>query len=73
MHTQSKSHANNKNGGKEKKRTLQKIHAQFETQDNHRKTEMKGTCHICGKSLASTCGFLIAAANIFRIFGGEFI
>ena len=37
------------------------IHAQFKTQDNRGKTEMKGTCHICGKNLASTHGFFIEA------------
>ena len=65
--------------GGEEKRTLQKIHAQFKTQDNHGKTEMKGTCHICGKNLASTHGYFIEAPIVkqlqtfFRIFGGEFI
>ena len=33
----------------------------IQNQDNRGKTEMKGTCHICGKNLASTHGFFIEA------------
>ena len=46
------------------------------TQDNHGKTEMKGTCHICGKNLATTHGFFIEAPIVKQLqtfFGGEFI
>lgn len=46
------------------------------TQDNQGKTEMKGTCHICGKNLASTHGFFIEAPIVKQLqtfFGGEFI
>ena len=33
----------------------------FKIQDNHGKTEMRGTCHIFDKNLASTHGFFIEA------------
>ena len=36
-------------------------------QDNHGKTEMKGTCHICGKNLASTHGFFIEAPIVKQL------
>ena len=35
-------------------------------QDNHGKTEMKGTCHICGKNLASTHGYFIEAPIVVK-------
>ena len=56
-------HMQKKNGGEERRRRgrYKKIHAQFKTQDNRGKTEIKGTCHICGKNLASTHGFFIEA------------
>ena len=57
------SHMQKKNGREERRRRgrYKKIHAQFKTQDNRGKTEIKGTCHICGKNLASTHGFFIEA------------
>ena len=36
-------------------------------QDNHGKTEIKGTCHICGKNLASTHGFFIEAPIVKQL------
>ena len=46
------------------------------TQDNRGKTEIKGTCHTCGKNPASTHGFFIEAPIVKQLqtfFGGEFI
>lgn len=44
------------------------------TQDNRGKTEVKGTCHICGKNLAATHGFFIEVPIVKQLqtfFGGE--
>lgn len=45
------------------------------TQDNRGNTGIKGTCHICGKNLATTHGFFIEAPIVKQLqtfFGGEF-
>ena len=44
------------------------------TQDNRGNTEVKGTCHICGKNLAATHGFFIEAPIVKQLqtfFGSE--
>jgi len=67
-HTRSKSHANNKNGGEEKKRRRYKKYMRnSKPRIIVEKTEMKGTCHICGKNLASTHGFFIEASILKQL------
>ena len=48
-------------GGEEKRRDKKYM------RNSKLRTEMKGTCHICGKNLASTHGFFIEAPIVKQL------